>query len=39
MGRIVVAMLSFNFKINEFSRTVTVLTLHIIQIEILMKQV
>jgi len=39
MGRIILAVVSFNFKINEFSITVTVLTLHIIQIEILMKQV
>lgn len=39
MRKMVLAVLSFNFKINEFSRTVTVLTLHIIQIEILMKQV
>lgn len=38
-GGIILAAFSFNFKINEFSRTVTVLTLHINQIEILMKQV
>ena len=29
----------YNLIKNEFSRTVTVLTLHIIQIEIVMKQV